>query len=58
MSSNNQETKYDYPYINSMCDKCIYSYMLEDEMRCRKITLGISSAMCCQVSECKVYKGR
>lgn len=40
----------DHPDMNGFCDKCRNHYLLDgDESRCRSISLGMSSAMCCQI---------
>ena len=45
------------PYFNDYCEKCTNHYLLDgDEDRCRAIRLGMSSAMCAQVKECKVFR--
>jgi hypothetical protein len=47
----------DHPYMNGFCDKCRNHYLLDgDESRCRSISLGMSSAMCCQISRCSKYE--
>lgn len=41
------------PCLNDYCEKCKHSYWLdEDELRCRKIKLGSSEAMCVQIVRC------
>lgn len=49
----------DHPDMNGFCDKCRNHYLLDgDESRCRSISLGMSSAMCCQISRCSNTKRR
>lgn len=43
--------------LRAICDKCRNHYLLDgDESRCRSISLGMSSAMCCQISRCSKYE--
>ena len=45
------------PYINNYCDVCIHHYLLDgDESRCRATKIGMSHAICVQVTSCKIYK--
>lgn len=46
-----------HPDMNGFCDKCKNHYLLDgDESRCSSISLGRSSAMCCQISRCGKYE--
>lgn len=54
---NNGTQFIDHPDMNGFCDKCRNHYLLDgDESRCRSISLGMSSAMCCQISRCSKYE--
>ena len=45
-----------YPLMNGFCEKCVYHYLLDgDESRCCHVWIGMSHAMCAQVSECRFY---
>ena len=52
----------DHPDMNGFCDKCIttdngvLTNLDGDESRCGSISLGMSSAMCCQISRCSKYE--
>ena len=44
------------PYLTNYCDKCRYSYYLEDEQMCRAIKLDLSDATCIRIVRCIEFK--